>query len=135
MMMMVTVSIKWINVKANLVLSCLGLFPVSLPVLLCSTVQYSYRNEAASFKVQGNGKNEREQTSKEKNKKRETKTRFTNTTNNTIQYITDLRKTTGIKHQCTMLIIPRNHIMTVSRCMFLSIKEHVSIQTSYDASH
>jgi hypothetical protein len=67
---MVTVSIKWINVKANLVLSCLGLFPVSLPVLLCSTVQYSYRNEAASFKVQGDGKNEREQKSKEKNKKK-----------------------------------------------------------------
>lgn len=71
--------------KSCLVLSRFVSCVIASATLQYSTVQYSYRNEAASFKVQGNGKNEREQKSKEKNKKRETETRFTNTTNNTIQ--------------------------------------------------
>ena len=83
MMMIVTVSIKWINVKANLVLSCLGLFPVSLPVLLCRT---DTAHTATVTRLHHSRSRATGRTKEEKNKKRETETRFTNTIDDTLQY-------------------------------------------------
>ena len=74
--------------KSYLVLSRFVSCVIASATLQYGYSTYSYRNEAPSFKVQGHGKNEREQRSKLKNKKkkRETETRFSNTTDDTLQY-------------------------------------------------
>lgn len=116
--------------------SCLVLSRFVSCVIASATLQYgystySYRNEAPSFKVQGHGKNEREQRSKLKNKKKKReRQRQGSLIRQTIHYSTDLRKTTGIKHQCTMLIIPRNHIMTSFK-MHVPFNKRTRINTNF----